>query len=163
MCVWLVLLLTLSGLLRVAARLRELSQLTVETQTGSRCRKMFSSNLPGHQLRQSLWQCSFARGSSEKVLGAGSKIAPNFSIWPFIFIVRFDHSPCDPTVTLRGSPSAFYACVDCGRYFHSKQRWKDHVESKVFIFTNIFIVMIVDVIKRSYTHIPPPPPPMMMI
>ncbi|XP_073690383.1 E3 SUMO-protein ligase ZNF451 isoform X2 [Garra rufa] len=44
---------------------------------------------------------------------------------------RFDHSPCDPTVTLRGSPAAFYACVACGRYFPSKRAWKDHMESKV--------------------------------
>ncbi|XP_052469945.1 E3 SUMO-protein ligase ZNF451 isoform X3 [Carassius gibelio] len=44
---------------------------------------------------------------------------------------RFDHSPCDPTITLRGSPAAFYACVACGCYFHSKCAWKDHVESKV--------------------------------
>ncbi|XP_016422376.1 E3 SUMO-protein ligase ZNF451 isoform X2 [Sinocyclocheilus rhinocerous] len=44
---------------------------------------------------------------------------------------RFDHSPCDPTITLRGSPAAFYACVACGRYFHSKRAWKDHVGSKV--------------------------------
>ncbi|XP_043090541.1 E3 SUMO-protein ligase ZNF451 isoform X2 [Puntigrus tetrazona] len=46
---------------------------------------------------------------------------------------RFDHSPCDPTITLRGSPSAFFACVDCGHSFHSKQAWKDHVESKVSV------------------------------
>ncbi|XP_042592020.1 E3 SUMO-protein ligase ZNF451-like isoform X1 [Cyprinus carpio] len=44
---------------------------------------------------------------------------------------RFDHSPCDPTITLRGSPSAFCACVACGRCFHSRQAWKDHVESMV--------------------------------
>ncbi|KAK2896352.1 hypothetical protein Q8A67_010840 [Cirrhinus molitorella] len=46
---------------------------------------------------------------------------------------RFDHSPCDPTVTLRGSHAAFYACVACGHYFPSKQAWKDHMESKVSI------------------------------
>ncbi|XP_050982463.1 E3 SUMO-protein ligase ZNF451 isoform X1 [Labeo rohita] len=44
---------------------------------------------------------------------------------------RFDHSPCDPMISLRGSPTNFYACVACGCYFPSKLAWKDHVESKV--------------------------------
>lgn len=44
---------------------------------------------------------------------------------------RFDHSPCDPTITLKGSPSAVYACVACGRHFSSKESWTEHLESKV--------------------------------
>uniref|UniRef100_A0A8C2B1J0 Zinc finger protein 451 n=1 Tax=Cyprinus carpio TaxID=7962 RepID=A0A8C2B1J0_CYPCA len=49
---------------------------------------------------------------------------------------RFDHSPCDPTITLRGSPSAFCACVACGCCFHSRQAWKDHVESMISSLSN---------------------------
>ncbi|XP_067277438.1 E3 SUMO-protein ligase ZNF451 [Pseudorasbora parva] len=44
---------------------------------------------------------------------------------------RFDHSPCDPTITLKGNPSSLYACVACGRHFSSKESWTDHLESKV--------------------------------
>ncbi|KAL4640907.1 E3 SUMO-protein ligase ZNF451 isoform X2 [Arapaima gigas] len=43
---------------------------------------------------------------------------------------RFDHSPCDPTVLLKGSPSAMYACVACCRQFETKEAWKVHVRSK---------------------------------
>ncbi|XDV50929.1 hypothetical protein PO909_019902 [Leuciscus waleckii] len=44
---------------------------------------------------------------------------------------RFDHSPCDPTITLKGSPASVYACVACGRHFSSKESWTEHLESKV--------------------------------
>ncbi|KAI7805582.1 E3 SUMO-protein ligase ZNF451-like isoform X3 [Triplophysa rosa] len=44
---------------------------------------------------------------------------------------RFDHSPCDPTITLKGSPSSVYACLVCANHFSSKESWRDHVESKV--------------------------------
>ncbi|XP_051772307.1 E3 SUMO-protein ligase ZNF451 isoform X1 [Ctenopharyngodon idella] len=44
---------------------------------------------------------------------------------------RFDHSPCDPTITLKGNPSSIYACVACGRHFSSKESWRDHLETKV--------------------------------
>ncbi|XP_018604740.2 E3 SUMO-protein ligase ZNF451 isoform X2 [Scleropages formosus] len=43
---------------------------------------------------------------------------------------RFDHSPCDPTVLLRGSPSALYACVACCRHFDTKEAWRVHLRSK---------------------------------
>uniref|UniRef100_A0A1A7XPP5 Zinc finger protein 451 n=1 Tax=Iconisemion striatum TaxID=60296 RepID=A0A1A7XPP5_9TELE len=44
---------------------------------------------------------------------------------------RFDHSPCDPTIYLSGSPSELFACVACGRHFHTKEEWRKHVQSKV--------------------------------
>ncbi|XP_038152201.1 E3 SUMO-protein ligase ZNF451 [Cyprinodon tularosa] len=44
---------------------------------------------------------------------------------------RFDHSPCDPAIHLRGSPSEFFACVACGLCFQTKEEWKRHIESKI--------------------------------
>uniref|UniRef100_A0A3B3QTA3 Zinc finger protein 451 n=1 Tax=Paramormyrops kingsleyae TaxID=1676925 RepID=A0A3B3QTA3_9TELE len=44
---------------------------------------------------------------------------------------RFDHSPCDPTILLRGSPSAFYACVACCSHFESKEAWQAHLTAKL--------------------------------
>ncbi|XP_076830506.1 E3 SUMO-protein ligase ZNF451 isoform X2 [Brachyhypopomus gauderio] len=44
---------------------------------------------------------------------------------------RFDHSPCDPTITLKGSPACVYACVACGKHFDTKEAWKMHLDSKL--------------------------------
>lgn len=44
---------------------------------------------------------------------------------------RFDHSPCDPTINLKGGPSEFFACVACGQNFPTKEAWRNHLESKV--------------------------------
>lgn len=44
---------------------------------------------------------------------------------------RFDHSPCDPTINLKGSPSEFFACVACGQYFQTKEAWREHLKTKV--------------------------------
>uniref|UniRef100_A0AAY5L0J9 C2H2-type domain-containing protein n=1 Tax=Esox lucius TaxID=8010 RepID=A0AAY5L0J9_ESOLU len=44
---------------------------------------------------------------------------------------RFDHSPCDPTIHLRGSPAELQACVACGLHFETKEAWKVHQRSKV--------------------------------
>ncbi|KAG7512230.1 hypothetical protein JOB18_023888 [Solea senegalensis] len=44
---------------------------------------------------------------------------------------RFDHSPCDPTIHLKGSPPELFACVACGQHFQTKEAWKKHLESKI--------------------------------
>ncbi|CAN9499904.1 unnamed protein product [Ophioblennius macclurei] len=44
---------------------------------------------------------------------------------------RFDHSPCDPAISLKGCPSELFACVACGEYFPTKDVWRKHLESKV--------------------------------
>ncbi len=44
---------------------------------------------------------------------------------------RFDHSPCDPTVTLKGCPSGLFACVACAQHFTAEEEWRKHLESKV--------------------------------
>ncbi|XP_017268326.2 E3 SUMO-protein ligase ZNF451 isoform X1 [Kryptolebias marmoratus] len=44
---------------------------------------------------------------------------------------RFDHSPCDPTIHLRGSPSELFACVVCAKHFQTKDEWRKHVQSEV--------------------------------
>uniref|UniRef100_A0A8C4XIF2 E3 SUMO-protein ligase ZNF451-like n=1 Tax=Erpetoichthys calabaricus TaxID=27687 RepID=A0A8C4XIF2_ERPCA len=43
----------------------------------------------------------------------------------------FDHSPCDPTVTLKGAPSMSYACVVCCKRFSTEQQYNDHLQTKV--------------------------------
>uniref|UniRef100_A0A3P9MM22 Zinc finger protein 451 n=1 Tax=Oryzias latipes TaxID=8090 RepID=A0A3P9MM22_ORYLA len=43
---------------------------------------------------------------------------------------RFDHSPCDPEISLRGSPFEQFACVACSQHFPSKDAWRRHVETK---------------------------------
>ncbi|XP_015218710.2 E3 SUMO-protein ligase ZNF451 isoform X1 [Lepisosteus oculatus] len=45
---------------------------------------------------------------------------------------RFDHSPCDPTVSLKGSPSISYACVACCRRYPTEQEYKNHLQTKIF-------------------------------
>ncbi|NWR01844.1 ZN451 ligase, partial [Paradoxornis webbianus] len=44
---------------------------------------------------------------------------------------RFDHSPCDPTVTLHGPPHNAVACVICCERFPTSQQYNDHLLSKV--------------------------------
>ncbi|KAM3863063.1 E3 SUMO-protein ligase ZNF451 [Diretmus argenteus] len=44
---------------------------------------------------------------------------------------RFDHSPCDPTINLKGCPSELFACVPCGQHFTKKEAWRVHLQSKV--------------------------------
>ncbi|XP_027500739.1 E3 SUMO-protein ligase ZNF451 isoform X6 [Corapipo altera] len=44
---------------------------------------------------------------------------------------RFDHSPCDPTVTLRGPPNNAVACVICCERFSTSQQYSDHLLSKL--------------------------------
>ncbi|XP_030304293.1 E3 SUMO-protein ligase ZNF451 isoform X1 [Calypte anna] len=44
---------------------------------------------------------------------------------------RFDHSPCDPTVTLHGPPNNAVACVICCKVFSTSQQYSDHLLSKV--------------------------------
>ncbi|KFO86695.1 Zinc finger protein 451, partial [Buceros rhinoceros silvestris] len=38
---------------------------------------------------------------------------------------RFDHSPCDPTVTLHGPPSNIVACVICCKRFSTSQQYNN--------------------------------------
>nr|XP_021149109.1 E3 SUMO-protein ligase ZNF451 isoform X1 [Columba livia] len=44
---------------------------------------------------------------------------------------RFDHSPCDPTVTLHGPPNNAVACVICCKRFETSQQYSDHLLSKL--------------------------------
>uniref|UniRef100_A0A8V0XC46 Zinc finger protein 451 n=1 Tax=Gallus gallus TaxID=9031 RepID=A0A8V0XC46_CHICK len=44
---------------------------------------------------------------------------------------RFDHSPCDPTVTLLGPPNNAVACVICCQTFSTFQLYSDHLLSKL--------------------------------
>ncbi|XP_051936530.1 E3 SUMO-protein ligase ZNF451 isoform X2 [Hippocampus zosterae] len=43
---------------------------------------------------------------------------------------RFDHSPCDPTISLKGRPRKLFACVACCRHFQTKEEWQTHLLSK---------------------------------
>ncbi|CAB1338509.1 unnamed protein product [Coregonus sp. 'balchen'] len=42
---------------------------------------------------------------------------------------RFDHSPCDPTIYLKGSTTERFACVACGLHFETKEAWRVHQQS----------------------------------
>ncbi|XP_017549611.1 E3 SUMO-protein ligase ZNF451 isoform X1 [Pygocentrus nattereri] len=44
---------------------------------------------------------------------------------------RFDHSPCDPTIMLKGHSTPVYACVACGQHFDTKESWRTHMDSKL--------------------------------
>uniref|UniRef100_A0A8C9LAB8 Zinc finger protein 451 n=1 Tax=Pavo cristatus TaxID=9049 RepID=A0A8C9LAB8_PAVCR len=44
---------------------------------------------------------------------------------------RFDHSPCDPTVSLLGPPNNAVACVICCQTFSTFQQYSDHLLSKL--------------------------------
>lgn len=43
---------------------------------------------------------------------------------------RFDHSPCDPTITLRGPFTSSFACVVCYQSFTTQQQYRDHLFAK---------------------------------
>ncbi|XP_032999073.1 E3 SUMO-protein ligase ZNF451 isoform X2 [Lacerta agilis] len=43
---------------------------------------------------------------------------------------RFDHSPCDPSITLHGCPADAFACIVCNRRFPTSQLYNEHVSSK---------------------------------
>ncbi|XP_060119804.1 E3 SUMO-protein ligase ZNF451-like [Heteronotia binoei] len=43
---------------------------------------------------------------------------------------RFDHSPCNPAVTLHGPPSSSFACIVCNRRFPTSQQYSEHCLSK---------------------------------
>lgn len=49
----------------------------------------------------------------------------------FLCVCRFDHSPCDPTIYLKGSPTELFACVACGLHFETKEAWRVHQQSMV--------------------------------
>lgn len=55
----------------------------------------------------------------------------NLALKTFFSVCRFDHSPCDPTIYLKGSPTELFACVACGLHFETKEAWKVHQQSKV--------------------------------
>ncbi|XP_071299112.1 E3 SUMO-protein ligase ZNF451 isoform X2 [Agelaius tricolor] len=44
---------------------------------------------------------------------------------------RFDHSPCDPAVTLHGPAHNAFACVICCERFATSQQYNDHLLSKL--------------------------------
>ncbi|XP_072293494.1 E3 SUMO-protein ligase ZNF451 isoform X2 [Eucyclogobius newberryi] len=44
---------------------------------------------------------------------------------------RFDHSPCDPTIHLKGNSSDIFACVSCCQHFQTDEEWRKHMESKI--------------------------------
>lgn len=59
-------------------------------------------------------------------------------------VCRFDHSPCDPAIHLRGSPSELFACVACAEHFPTKEEWRKHVQSNVNMLSNknVFYLII---------------------
>lgn len=64
---------------------------------------------------------------------------------------RFDHSPCDPTIHLKGSPSELFACVACGQHFQTKEAWRKHLESKVYAHKTPALWMFYQLVFESHS------------
>lgn len=43
---------------------------------------------------------------------------------------RFDHSPCDPAITLHGPLFSSFACVVCNKNFVTQEQYADHLSAK---------------------------------
>lgn len=77
-------------------------------------------------------------------------------------IGRFDHSPCDPTINLKGCPSQLFACAGCGHHFQTKEAWRTHLESKVVACSLLCIINhfrkkqhdLCDVVPPRCLHLP---------
>ncbi|XP_041645870.1 E3 SUMO-protein ligase ZNF451 [Cheilinus undulatus] len=87
----------------------------------------------GFNFRRRHREPTFPRESSTKhscpVINCG-RVFDNVSLLGG-HLKRFDHSPCDPTITLKGSPPELFACVACGKHFQTKEAWKNHLQSKI--------------------------------
>lgn len=79
------------------------------------------------------WQTSFPSTSSTQstcpVINCG-RVYDNASLLGG-HLKRFDHSPCDPSVHLRGSSTQLFGCVACGRHFNTSDAWRLHLQTKV--------------------------------
>ncbi|XP_056465085.1 E3 SUMO-protein ligase ZNF451 [Gadus chalcogrammus] len=76
---------------------------------------------------------SFPSGSTSKHTCPVVNCGKVFDNIPLIegHLKRFDHSPCDPSIHLKGSPSNVFACVVCTRRFDTHGAWMLHLQSKV--------------------------------
>lgn len=109
------------------------------TQEAKRCVDMWLK-MPGVQpgvvntgFRRRRTPASFPRNSSTThtcpVINCG-RVYDNASLLDG-HLKRFDHSPCDPTIKLKGCPSELFACAACGQHFQTKEEWRKHLESKM--------------------------------
>ncbi|XP_053730820.1 E3 SUMO-protein ligase ZNF451 [Synchiropus splendidus] len=110
-----------------------LSSVTSESQLEARrCVQMWA-NMPDPTQRRRHRAPSFSPNTSTRYTCPVSNCGRIFDN-PLLLgghLKRFDHSPCDPTIHLKGSPSEIFACVACGQHFPTKESWSAHRESKL--------------------------------
>lgn len=108
---------------------------------------------------------SLLDGHLKRYTSLSSSAASHFSFVFFLnpnvaakhLICRFDHSPCDPTIHLKGCPAELFACPACALHFETKEKWRRHLEFKVAAHPSLQIINSVRVrkethVKWSYSH-----------
>ncbi|XP_021573263.1 E3 SUMO-protein ligase ZNF451 isoform X3 [Carlito syrichta] len=88
---------------------------TINSGTKSSFRRGSQTRVPGKPISCPIMHCNKEFDNGHLLLG---------------HLKRFDHSPCDPTITLQGPLISSFACVVCYKKFVTQQQYKDHLCAK---------------------------------
>ncbi|NXC50669.1 ZN451 ligase, partial [Penelope pileata] len=89
---------------------------TVNSGRGGTCRRAYRTQVNSSPMSCPVMHCNRKFDNGHLLLG---------------HLKRFDHSPCDPTLTLHGPPNNAVACVICCQRFSTIQQYSDHLLSKL--------------------------------
>lgn len=71
----------------------------------------------------------------------------SYCFYSLCIVFRFDHSPCDPTISLHGVGDSSYVCLVCQERFLTTEEYSVHLNTKVRGGRNDFTVVKVHFIS----------------